>query len=56
MAVQPTDMIDRRLAEMYATKVTVNLEAKSTLSPNEFWNSMELIAMNNKALVNIRYR
>jgi len=54
MAVRPTDSIDKKLAQMYASKVTVNLEAKSTLSPNEFWNSMELIALNNKAVMNFR--
>lgn len=54
MSVRPTDNIDKKLAQMYATKVTVNLEAKSTLSPNEFWNSMELIALNNKAVMNFR--
>ena len=56
MAVRPTDSIDKKLAQMYASKVTVNLEAKSTLSPNEFWNSMELIALNNKAVMNFRCR
>ncbi len=54
MSVRPTDSIDKKLAQMYATKVTVNLEAKSTLSPNEFWSSMELIALNNKAVMNFR--
>ncbi|HIQ88797.1 TPA: hypothetical protein IAA68_03105 [Candidatus Galligastranaerophilus faecipullorum] len=46
--------LDQRLAELYSTKVTVNLEAKSTLSPNEFWSSMELIAINNKAVMNFK--
>ncbi len=55
MAVRPTDSIDKKLAQMYASKVTVNLEAKSTLSPNEFWNSMELIALNNKAVMQLNY-
>lgn len=48
------DNLDQKLAELYLEKVTVNLEAKSTLSPNEFWSSMELIAINNKAVMNFK--
>ncbi len=54
MAVAPTDSIDKKLAKMYAQKTTVNLDAKSTLSPEDFWNSMSIIAMNNKAVMNFR--
>ena len=54
MAITPSDSIDKKLAQMYATKVTVNLDPKSTLSPNDFWNSMEIIALNNKAVMNFR--
>lgn len=46
--------LDAKLAQLYQEKVTVNLEAKSTLSPNEFWSSMELIATNNKAVMNFK--
>ncbi len=46
--------LDQKLAELYSTKVTVNLDAKSTLTPNEFWSSMELIAINNKAVINFQ--
>ena len=46
--------LDEKLAQLYFEKVTVNLEAKSTLSPNEFWSSMELIAINNKAVMNFK--
>ncbi len=46
--------LDQKLAQLYFEKVTVNLDAKSTLSPNEFWSSMELIAINNKAVMNFR--
>ncbi len=48
--------LDQKLAELYSTKVTVNLDAKSTLSPSEFWNSMELIATNNKAVINFHMK
>ncbi len=54
MAVTPTDSIDKKLARLYAQKTTVNLESRSTLSPEDFWNSMSIIAMNNKALMNFR--
>lgn len=56
MAVAPTDSIDKKLAKLYAQKTTVNLDSKSTLSPEEFWNSMSIIAMNNKAVMNFRTR
>ena len=44
--------LDEKLAQLYSEKITVNLEAKSSLSPADFWNSMELIAINNKAVMN----
>ena len=56
MAVAPTDSIDKKLAKMYAQKTTVNLDSKSTLSPEDFWNSMSIIAMNNKAVMNFRMK
>ena len=54
MRLAAANDLDAKLAELYYSKVTVNLEAKSTLSPNEFWSSMELIAINNKAVMNIK--
>ena len=48
--------LDQKLAELYSSKVTVNLDAKSTLSPTDFWNSMELIATNNKAVINFQMK
>ncbi len=56
MAVAPTDSIDKKLARLYAQKTTVNLDSKSTLSPEDFWNSMSIIAMNNKSVMNFRVR
>ena len=35
MAVAPTDSIDKKLAKLYAQKTTVNLDSKSTLSPED---------------------
>lgn len=52
MALRAKDSIDKKLTKIYNDKVTVNLESKSTLSPEEFWDSMELIASMNKCFVN----
>ena len=54
MKLQIADNFDQKLAELYSSKVTVNLEAKSQINPNEFWNSMELIAVNHKAMINFK--
>ena len=56
MKLQITENFDQKLAELYSSKVTVNLEAKSTIDPNQFWNSMELIAVNHKAMINFRIK
>ena len=52
MAVK--DKTDLQIRKLYYQKVTVNLDAKSTLSPEDFWSSMHIIAMNNKAVINFR--
>ncbi len=54
MAVKSKDKTDRKLAKLYAEKVTVNLETKSTLSPEDFWSSMSMIATTNRAMINYR--
>ena len=55
MKLQITDNFDQKLAELYSSKVTVNLDNnKSTIDPNNFWNSMELIAVNHKAMINFK--
>lgn len=38
---------------MYAEKVTVNLDSRSTLDPEDFWKSMQLIAVTNKAMMRL---
>ena len=39
MAVQSTtEDMNKKLAEIYSEKLTVNLEAKSTLNPDDFGN------------------
>ncbi len=54
MRLQITNDFDQKLTELYMSQVTVNLDAKSTMNPNEFWSSMELIAVNRKAMMNFR--
>lgn len=54
MAVKALDKTDKKLAEIYASKVTVNLDSKSTLSPDEFWSSMQIIAVTNWAMINYK--
>jgi len=56
MAIIPKDPMDRRLAEIYMGVTTVNLENRSTMSPDQFWGSMELIAVNNKAFMSVKRR
>ncbi|MBQ2983950.1 MAG: hypothetical protein IJD57_04060 [Candidatus Gastranaerophilales bacterium] len=54
MRLKITNDFDQKLTELYMSQVTVNLDAKSTMNPNEFWSSMELIAVNRKAMMNFR--
>ena len=57
MKLQITENFDQKLAELYSSKVTVNLDNReSTIDPNKFWNSMELIAVNHKAMINYRLK
>ena len=54
MAVTPTNALDKRLVELYSEKVTVNLNRDSSiLSPDDYWKTMHLIAVNNKAFLKI---
>ncbi len=46
--------LDKKLAQLYAEKVTVNLDQKSSISPDVFWQSMQVIAVNNKAFINFK--
>ena len=56
MKLQITEDFDKKLTELYSSQVTVNLDNKSTMDPNKFWNSMELIAINHKAMINYRIK
>ena len=54
MAFTPNNAIDQKLAKMYAEKVTVNLENRSSLDPEDFWKTMQMIAVTNKAMMHIK--
>ena len=54
MALQITSDFDEKLNQLYSSKVTVNLDTESTLDINEFWSSMEMIAVNHKAMINFK--
>ena len=56
MKLQITNDFDKKLTELYSSQVTVNLDTKSTIDPNKFWNSMELIAVNHRAMINYRIK
>ncbi len=53
---QVTESIEEQLREIYSEKVTVNLDSKSSMTPDEFWSSMELIAINNKEMLNFHVK
>ena len=54
MKFQITEDFDRKLTELYSSKVTVNLDTESPMSAKEFWGTMELIAVNHKAMINFK--
>ena len=54
MAMSPNSELDKKLASIYSDKVTVNLDTNSSLSPDEFWKTMNFIAVTNKALINFK--
>jgi len=53
MSLCPDNAIDKKLAKMYAEKVTVNLENRSALDPEDFWKTMQMIAVANKAMMRL---
>jgi len=56
MKLQISEDFDRKLTELYSSQVTVNLDTQSKMDPNSFWNSMELIAINHKAMINFKVK
>lgn len=53
MAFSPNNAIDKKLAKMYAEKVTVNLDNRSALDPEDFWKTMQMIAVTNRAIMHL---
>ena len=56
MRVKISNDFSERVAKTYASKTTVNLEAQSTMDVDKFWESMQIISMNRRALINYRVR
>jgi len=55
MNLKITNDFDKKLTELYSSQITVNLDNnESIISPKEFWNTMELVAVNHKAMINFR--
>lgn len=53
MATPVCEDINEKLAKIYSEKVTVNLDNRSSLSPDDFWRSMQMVASNNQAFIQI---
>ncbi len=54
MTVQACTDLDKKLTELYSSTVTVNLNQASSLAPEDFWKSMQMIAVNNKIMMNFK--
>ena len=49
--------LETRLADMYKTLGEPKLaEERKEVSPDDFWKSMRMVAMNNQALINYQKR
>ena len=55
MALTDGKKVDKKLTDIYADKVTVNLNRANPIPPEEVWQTMQIIAINNKALVKINF-
>ena len=56
MSLNAENIIDKKLTELYADKITVCLDKTKFLNPDEVWQTMQIIASNNKALVKINFQ
>lgn len=54
MAIGAMCAMDQRLTMIYADKQTVNLEGKSSMDPEVFWQNMTMVAVNNKAFISLK--
>ncbi len=53
MAVGAKTKMDKKLVSLYTGKQTTNFDTKSSIDPEVIWQGMTVIAMNNKAFLNI---
>ena len=56
MKLQIANDFDKKLTELYSSQVTVNLDMQSKMDPNKFWNTMELVAINHRAMINFKVK
>ena len=56
MALCKKSAIDKELVKLYADKVTVNLSRNSEYSPEDVLNVMQMVAINNQALIKINFK
>ena len=56
MKLQIAENFDKKLVELYSNQVTFNLNTESNVDASKIWNSMEMIAVNRKAMINFRVR
>lgn len=56
MVVNINIELEARMQEMYRSMLAVPKEAeeRKNLSPNEFWNTMQMVSRNNQSLINYR--
>lgn len=54
MAVGPRDAIDKKLINMYADKQTNSFDSTSRLDPEKVWQSMALVAINNRNFIQVK--
>ena len=47
--------LDKKLVELYREKVTVNLNNVSAITPDDYFKTMQFIAINNKAFLKLKW-
>jgi len=54
MSVGANNQFDKRLVEIYYDKKTVAENTESKIDQNRIWDCMEMISLNNKAVMNFK--
>ncbi len=56
MAINSQVNIDKELAKLYADKITVNLDRIERMSIEDVLSTMQILAVNNQALLKINFK